>query len=1004
MSSKAFKSKYVNSKKLLAGIALGATAVAVASLSGGLGYYISKDQKQTASSFDDRIQIKTHFALDPTLSESENQARLNNIANKTTAIYNRFGLKEFEVKSAIKHQSKDTKDSNALFGELVYDFNLPSYRQFASVNLLDKEFTNKQKVAAKLQLLSTFSSSNRIELQNISSLYNHKPTLATSLNDQEFLLQNWKTLNQNPDLFEIKTNRNQQPHVEIKLNQSDQKFSLEMFDKEFSKNYNYAPTTSSSRQTAITNFQRTNRARAKPTNSWLMWVNRDALVSKLNMLALLAYAHNEPFTDPKKWADVDDVYQNLPANGEDRAYVDWIKAETKTKPYEHFLITSNDLNQQYNPIDNKLISLLNAFYRSNKHKVLQQPNPQNPRQSQTPMTFADYEMFYSWNINKLALVRGYVYAIDYNSFFNYFTEPKRTTQADKYETDHLVLNQANTSVSTANNFLLLKNSLISNYISYPQFLVKDKKYQDAFYQYINTPSIIASKYQQGIIKTLSIKDSILIGFGVLVGIIGIIVAVLYKFNGLIFALLLGIGYLVQLSIAKAANFGFSTETYAALLVSLIIPIFGFVNLQSDLKRFMNKGYSYKNAYYLANKKMITNNGMMYLLIILMSLVFMYFGIGLNTGFGYSLVFGSIAYLLTTYLLGLIMHFSYATIFEFKPQTHLYEPYLSTALKINNNIFDSKLNEYEEQKNYSLLAQKLFNNNSYKYVYLVLIGIITLVGLLMLGLWLPTNSELFNTLVQVDVNKILNQTELDKINSLVDYGNSDKLITSLYLDANAAEFETDLNTIKTTYGLDNVLVYSNHIPLFTDQLKNTIYSYLIIGVIVTIWSAIWFKLKSCLVILSNVVACTLIFFGINSLFRLPVYQTVITAANSLFVLICVISFNMYANLIKILQFNQKWTNKQINTHLHHSLFQYLSRYNIIYIVMLVCLLTLMIFVPYELVILNAMVVFGILFTKFTIVVLNSLLTYAIYKKANSKYGANWSYDKFDEQSIANINQF
>lgn len=120
--------------------------------------------------------------------------------------------------------------------------------------------------------------------------------------------------------------------------------------------------------------------------------------------------------------------------------------------------------------------------------------------------------------------------------------------------------------------------------------MKNKKYQDAFYQYINTPTIIASKYQQGIIKTLTIKDAILIGFVVLVGIIGIIVAVLYKFNGLIFALLLGIGYLIQLSIAKAANFGFSTETYASLLVSLIIPIFGFVNLQGDLKHFMNKGF------------------------------------------------------------------------------------------------------------------------------------------------------------------------------------------------------------------------------------------------------------------------------------------------------------------------------------------------------------------------------------------------------------------------------
>lgn len=85
------------------------------------------------------------------------------------------------------------------------------------------------------------------------------------------------------------------------------------------------------------------------------------------------------------------------------------------------------------------------------------------------MTFADYEMFYSWNISKLSLIKDYVYAIDYNNFFNYFTEPKRTNQTDKYEVDHLVLNQSNTSISIVNNLSLLKNHLISNYISNRNF-------------------------------------------------------------------------------------------------------------------------------------------------------------------------------------------------------------------------------------------------------------------------------------------------------------------------------------------------------------------------------------------------------------------------------------------------------------------------------------------------------------------------------------------------------
>lgn len=1004
MSFKTFKNKHVNNKKIIAGIGLAATAVTVAALSGGLGYYIGQNQKQTASSFDNRIQIKTHVALDPTISEYENNDRLLDIANKTSTIYNQFGLKELNVKYAIKHLKSDSNDPNALFGELVYQFNLPNYRQFSSINLLDTQLTNKQKAAAKLQLLSTFSSSNRIELQNISSLYNHKPTLSNSLNDQEFYLQNWKTLNQNSDFFNIKTNRNQQTYAEIKLNNDNQKFSLEMFDKEFSTNYNYAPTTSSTRQSAITNFEKTNRPRPKPNNLWLMWVNRDALVSKLNMLALLAFAHNESYTDPKKWADVDDIYQNLNRNSEDRAYVDWIKDESKKLAYEHFIITNTDLNQRYNPVDSKLINLLNTFYKSNRHKVLERANPRNPRQGQKPVTFKDYEMFYSWNINKLSLVKDYVYAIDYNSFFNYFIEPKRTTESDKYEVDHLVLNQSNTSLATVNNLPLLKKSLISNYISYPQFIVKDKKYQDAFYQYINTPTVIGSKYQQGLIKTLSIKDAILIGFGVLIGIIGIIVAVLYKLNGLIFALLLGIGYLIQLSIAKAANFGFSSETYASLLVNLIIPIFGFINLQSDLKRFMNKGYSYKNAYYLANKNMITSSGMIYLLIVLMSLVFMYFGIGLNSSFGYSMIFGCVAYLLSTYLLGLIMHFSYATIFEYNPQTHLYQPYLSTALKINNNIFDANLNQIEDQKTYSLLAQKFFINKSYKYAYLGLIAIITLVGILMLCFWLPTNSEIFNTLVQVDINRIIEKEQISNLESLVDYGYNNNYTTSLYLDANANSYNTDLVNLQNNYGLNNVLVYENFTLLFNNQLTNSIYSYLINVVIILIWSAIWFKPKACLVIITNVIVTILIYFGINSLFRLPIYETSITAANTLFILVIVISFNMYANLIKISEFKQEWTNKQINNHLHQSLFKYLSRYNIIYFVMLICPLILMFFVPYQLVILNAMIVFGILFTKFTTIILNSLLTYLIYKKINSKYGNHWNYDKFDEQSIANINQF
>lgn len=351
---------------------------------------------------------------------------------------------------------------------------------------------------------------------------------------------------------------------------------------------------------------------------------------------------------------------------------------------------------------------------------------------------------------------------------------------------------------------------------------------------------------------------------------------------------------------------------------------------------------------------------------------MYFGIGLNSTFGYNLIFGTIAYLLSTYILAIIVHFSYAAIFG----TPTWNPFIPTIFKcctkINNNIFDSTA-VLEEQKKYSLFQQKLFMNKSYKYAYLVFIATITLAGLLMLGLWLPTNSEIFNTLIQIDVNKILDEQQINKVSSLVDYGYNENCVTSLYLDANAATYDADLANLQNTYGLENILVYINHLSLFTNQLTNSIYGYLIIGVIVIIWSAIWFRPKSCLVILSNIVACTLIYFGINALFPFTCYITTITASNSLFVLICIISFNMYANLIKILEFNQEWTNKQINEYLHHSLFQYLNRYNIIYIVMLVSLLILMFFIPYELIILNAMVVFGILFTKFTIVVLNSLLT-------------------------------
>lgn len=311
------------------------------------------------------------------------------------------------------------------------------------------------------------------------------------------------------------------------------------------------------------------------------------MIQKLNSLMLLSVAYNQKDVNSGYWPSVYNIYQSLNTQGEEKAFVDWFK----NKKYEDYVITNVDVAKPTDPNSDRLLKVIKEFYQSSSHKATTTNSQTN---QPTPITFENNQMFYSWNLDKLQLVNNNLKIIDYHSFFNYFDKLNKEDKST-YKSDKIVFSQTQSSSTINQSFENLKDNYIASSPSVDLFNnINNQNYAKSFYEFLDRSNKIDSNLDSSVLSNIDLKSSIIIGLAVVILIIAIIVSLLYKIPGLMFSLLIGFGFVIQLLFIKTANIGFGIETYGALFVSIFLPLVNLTNFSKDIQTFIQNGYSYKN--------------------------------------------------------------------------------------------------------------------------------------------------------------------------------------------------------------------------------------------------------------------------------------------------------------------------------------------------------------------------------------------------------------------------
>ncbi|WP_031488960.1 hypothetical protein [Ureaplasma canigenitalium] len=1010
--SKQFKNPFKKKKSIAAAGLCFFSLAAAGIIAGTTAYTITKGKP--GANFNGTIETTTYVSLDSFKTNTENLAVLKEISDKNIRNYEQIGFQEIKASYGVRTDSKKKTGSETI-GYITYNF-VPNSNNLSILSLIDGENTD-ERVRAKLQLLSVFANSNRVEIQNINQLLVKSEKKSELFKDNRFQTENKLLVNGNVEKNNVhsvtinadnRRNQRTQDQLSIDLKQfnGDLPLNLRDFDQEFRINLGYNPTEERTYEDVVRDFNgRPESKKVDPKQSYLIWFNRDALVNKLNLLTLLAFGFDQKNISVDEYNYLTLVYNGLNQDSEERAYIDWIKSNLSTFKYEDFYISSTDLNYNFDPKKDKLLKVISQFYKTDKHKVRDTSNPQGQNK-----VFKDYEMFYSWYIKDLSLINQYVRAIDYQTFFSYF--PKKDKENKDYFADHLELKPDNLPTSAVDSLRLLAGSAFDFMLINPHFDVVNKNYAHYFKSVLDSTRGIKSTFNNGAISTTPLKtyEIVLIGLAVMILIVGIVVSILYKTGGAIFFLLSSTSFTSHLAIITSSGFGFSPQSYASIIASLFVGLFLFVNFNNTFKGYIRDNYSFKNAIEKAILKSLFNFTMMYLLLLFASLVFMYFGQYYHSTFGYNFIFGVFTNIIFCFLAFLLLSYTVGYVLSNKPKHYVSGIYLMKVNAINNNAFDFQPNFDEAlgTSNSAYLLRVLKHKKALAATMIVIL-FIAIAGILLLSFLRPDSSYLFGSLFKGQIEFDVSKNELKPFKSIKSIIYNEP-VTEIYFDPNKTSFNDDLNQLALLYR-DGFVVLNSNPNGGTSIFYNALAIYSIIFAVNIIWSFIWFRNFYSLI--ANIVLLFSFFLslGYPMLFRIDVNEYSPIALNVMSVVLLV-----YVN-ISSLSFNQKMM--KVNSGIEHettaskSLIEHLFNYNVIYILYVFTLLFGMIFLPLELVSFNGLIVVGFLFSYLPSILLIYLLSKTKFtrvhkenkvklKLLNNKY--LFSYDKYDEQPIVKINKF
>lgn len=944
----------------------------------GVVNFAEDSSQNKGTNFENSVETVINVSLDSNKTDNENLEVIDNLSDRLIERIQQLGVSQIEIKSSMQYLpiTITNNDGEASVAYTPYgsihiftEQNIPAFSiDFESDNYVSR-------ISSQLSLYNYLSNSYDYNLCAVNANNGH------ILNESS--LPNASKVNKNfNEIYDLNTSKNiayvndNNINIPLSLLENDQDWNLDVMQKQFTEVYNWdgeesradvvtASQESGSTQTysidTINSDENTDSdsstgetetfIKTTPKLTYLYWQNRTGFINKLQWLSTIAFLYNNrgAFTesDYNKYPDYQNDPYNFPVTIIDQFWEEFHNTDLSSDEaiFMDWVITSNDYydimktlyeaNQTNYGIDNSqdpLLTLLHDFFSSKTY------------QASGKLDFSDnnnqYQYLYSWNSENITLFDSYLTTIDYNNFFNYFTDNTDSEDTEviknSYKSNEFIVydptssSNLNTKTDFINNTSFENPVLMTEMIS-PIFEVNSspKEIYNDFISFCNSFVFQYPNFLSNSITKLSPFNGVLIGISVLILIIGIIISILYKYPGVLSFISSIFSFGFSFLMMMALNSLLSISTYVAFIVSIICMFIPFINSQIHFRNSIryNKN-NFFNAFLNSVKSFIKTSIMTYIPLIVISLTCLFFGKNQINEFGSSLIIPIFSNLIWSCVIFLILYaMSYWLFMKNNPRFALNNQYISilNRLKIRgakfsientNTIIDRALNKLFAMDKPKILIYTIIP------ALLLILGLIGVIIFATIGPAFIGNAYNSTQLSIYFVNSDYNQVS-QLLNNLSDHFNikweSSQLINNVYKNGDGiyvsqyiliSQSQLNINEIFLWLKANNFnpniisnlsfMILNESIP--TLLFNNAIQCMFIAVAFISIFTIIYVNFINFIPIVIISILTNIAVIGFIGLLRIPMDMNTIIILLGLFAISNIFIFTTYNNILW--KFNKK----------------------------------------------------------------------------------------------------
>ncbi len=1083
----------------------------------GVVNFANNSSQNKGTNFEDSIETVINVALDQDKTVYENNKTLETISDKIITKVQKLGVSQISISSSIEYlpivtttSGTDSTTEYFQYGSIhIYtEQNIPYY----AIDFESNDYASR--VISKFALYNAIANNYDYKLETVNLNNNGSTSIPNNVN------KNFDTTYQ-INSSDNKATRNNDV-IDIPLTLKDNKdWNLDVMQNQFTNVYNWdgetdrdqvindsnsdssdssdssnssgssdssnssnssttkllqsreGTTTDGTGENTTTDGTGENKPetfiKTTPELTYIFWENRSGFINKLQLLSTIAYLNDNSsnFTEKKPDSDNND-YKNDPYNypvtaissfydyfknssSDEATFMQWIMDSNNYFDVMRKLYQSNQTSLGITNATDPLILLLHDFFASDTYK-----------NSESSIKFDDekkYEFLYSWNTENISLFKGYLSTIDYNNFWNYFSDDTNSEDVEKikttYSTKEFTINSLKGETTSKINETvdLINNASFQNPIIIPNLassIIDVSPSTVIFKDFINFCNSFVFKYPNYLsnsITKLSPFNGALVGVSVLILFIGIIVSILYRFPGIIAFLTSMFSFGLSLIIINSLNSLFSISTFLSLIVSIICMFVPFINSQIHLRNSIKyNGNNLFNAYLNSIRSFIKTSITTYIPLIITSLVFLFFGDYQINEFGSSLIVILFSNIISSCFIFMILYgISYILLFKNNPKFVLSKPFISILNKLkirgikispssSHNIIDKYLDK--------LLVINKKNIIIYGAIPLFII-LIAIVGCIFIPTIGPAYVSNFYNLSQLNI--YFNSNDLNGVNLFIDKMTAElnldweniNLVSDIYKNGDGTYVSQYILVSKNVLNINQILEWvklelakwesanpDNKLELYNISsvtLNNTIPNLLFNNAIecmfisiafISLFSLLYLNFLNVIPIVLITIITNIATIGVIVLLRIPFDINTILVFLALYAFSNIFIFNTYNNLLwkfnKKLSYSKneifKFVFEQLKTSIKIQLF--------IIFTSLIYGLSLMLFVSTDLLYNQLMLFIGtiiifIVSLPLSYVFVTLMLCFRewyIEKVRNNKktHVNKVVYDKIDEQVVVGIN--